>query len=210
MTGGSGERDGGLSVVSGRKFDVVLEEAGRGACWACTQIYESLAPPIAGYLRAQGADEPEDLTSEVFLRVFSDCGSFSGSEAQFRSWVFAIAHSRLVDARRARNRSPEVIVLEDERLDLQCPSSAGADEEVMGLLEREEVHELMEALTDEQSDVLALRLLGQLSVDEVAEMLDKPPGAVRSLQHRALATLRRRLGERTSFAAGTADEMLHL
>ena len=196
--------------MSSRKFDVVLEEARRGACWACTEIYESLAPPVAGYLRAQGAAEPDDLASEVFLRVFSGCGSFSGSEAQFRSWVFAIAHSRLVDARRVRNRLPEIIVLDDERLDLECPASAGAEEEVMDRLEREEVHELMEALTDDQTDVLALRLLGQLSVDQVAEILEKPPGAVRSLQHRALATLRRRLGERTSSAAGAADAMLHL
>lgn len=67
----------------------------------------------------------------------------------------------------------------------------------MDQLEHEEVKRLLEDLTTDQSDVLALRLLSQMSVDEVAAALEKPPGAVKSLQHRALATLRRRLDTET-------------
>lgn len=174
-------------------FEVVLREAQRGACPASTQIYEWLAPPVAGYLRAQGAGEPEDLVSEVFLCVLSGCASFSGTAAQFRAWVFAIAHSRLVDARRARSRAPDVIVLEDEQLDLKCPTAAGAEEEAMDRLGIDEVHRLLDRLTSDQRDVLALRLMCQMSIVEVATVLDKPSGAVRALQHRALSTLRRSL-----------------
>ena len=178
----------------GSEFDVILEDAQRGACSACTRIYEALAPPVTGYLRAQGAEEPDDLASEVFLRVFSSCGSFSGNEAQFRAWVFTIAHSRLVDARRVRNRSPEMVVLEDELLEGQCPCAPGADEEAMGRMAVYDVQQMLAALTTDQGEVLALRLMSQMSVEEVAGVLDKPPGAVKALQRRALATLRRKLG----------------
>ena len=177
----------------GTEFDPVLEAAKTGACWAVARIYEWLSPAVAGYLQAQGADDAEDLTSEVFLRVFCGCRSFSGGEAQFRAWVFTIAHSRLIDARRAKNRSPEMGVLEEECCDGRGPAAAGAEEEALDRLAVEEIHHLLDGLTSDQRDVLALRLVTQMSVEEVATVLAKPPGAVKALQRRALATLRRRL-----------------
>jgi RNA polymerase sigma-70 factor (ECF subfamily) len=72
--------------------------------WAFERLYADLAPVVAGYLRVQGAAEPEDLTSEVFLGVFTGIDSFEDSETQFRSWVFTIAYSRLVDERRRRRQ----------------------------------------------------------------------------------------------------------
>ena len=174
-------------------FDVVLEAARVGAGWAAERIWTSLAPRVAGYLRAGGADEPDDLTSEVFLRVFAGCRSFSGTEAQFRSWVFTVAHSRLVDARRVRNRTPETTSVEEEGLDVEGPSVAGAEEEAMGRLGTENVQRLLGVLTCDQSDVLVLRVLGRMSVEEAAAVLEKRPGAVSALQRRGLATLRRRL-----------------
>lgn len=188
-TPGPGVRRSGF----GTEFEPVLEAAKTGACWAFTRLYEWLAPAVAGYLQAQGADDAEDVTSEVFLRVFSGCRSFSGSEAQFRAWVFTIAHSRLVDGRRAKNRSPEVGVLEEECRDGQGPTAAGAEDEALGRMAVEEVHHLLDGLTSDQRDVLALRLVTQMSVEEVATVLAKPPGAIKALQRRALATLRRRL-----------------
>jgi RNA polymerase sigma factor (sigma-70 family) len=179
--------------TSDAEFDVLLQAAQNEAGWACTRLYQSLAPAVAGYLRAQGAEDPDDLTSEVFLRVFSGCRSFSGDETQFRAWVFTIAHCRLVDARRARNRTPEVGVLEDEGLDGRLPTAAGAEDEAMDRLAVDGVHQLLDALTSDQRNVVALRIVGQMSVEEVAATLQKPPGAVKALQRRALATLRRRL-----------------
>lgn len=183
-----------LRSGSDAEFDIVLDGVRKGARWACSRIYESLAPPVAGYLRAQGADDPDDLVSEVFLRVFAGTQSFSGDQAQFRAWVFTIAHSRLIDARRAKNRAPELDVLETERLDAEGPTVAGAEEQAMDRLAVIEVHQLLRLLTADQRDVLALRLIGGMSVVEVAMALDKPPGAVKALQRRALAALRRRLG----------------
>ena len=179
--------------IPGTEFDSVLEAARSGAGWACTRIYESLAPAVAGYLRAQGADDPDDLTSEVFLGVFARSRSFSGTEAQFRSWVFTIAHHRMVDARRAKNRAPEMGALDDDSLAGQGPTTAGAEDQAMERLAIGEVHRLLDALTSDQRHVLALRIVAQMSVEEVATALGKPPGAIRALQRRGLAALRRRL-----------------
>ena len=177
----------------GADFDVVLQAAEDGTGWACTRIYQSLAPAVVGYLRAQGASDPDDLASEVFLRVFSGCRTFSGNEAQFRAWVFTIAHSRLVDARRAESRRPEVGALNDESLDGHGHTTAAAEEEAMNTLALDDVDRLLAELTSDQRDVLSLRLIAQMSVEEVAAALDKAPGAIKALQRRALGTLRRKL-----------------
>ena len=177
----------------GADFDVILQAAEDGTGWACTRIYHSLAPAVVGYLRAQGASDPDDLASEVFLRVFSGCRTFSGNEAQFRAWVFTIAHSRLVDARRAESRRPEVGALNDESLDGHGHTTAAAEEEAMNTLALDDVDRLLAELTSDQRDVLSLRLIAQMSVEEVAAALDKAPGAIKALQRRALGTLRRKL-----------------
>ena len=81
-------------------FDALLLAAHDGAPWAWQHLYTWLAPAVAGYLRAQGAREVDDLTSETFLGVVRGIARFRGDEGQFRSWVFVIAHRRLQDERR--------------------------------------------------------------------------------------------------------------
>ena len=176
-------------------FERVLWEAQAGAGWAFTRLYKSLAPAVADYLRAQGADEPEDLTSEVFIKVLTGSGSFAGTEAQFRSWVFTIARCRLIDARRAKTRAREEESLNGGSLhDVRGPTSAAAEDEALARLAAERVAKLLGELSPGQRDVLALRLIATMSVEEVAAALTKQPAAVKALQRRALATLRRRLG----------------
>ena len=82
------------------EFDDVIAGARAGSPRAFERIFTTLAPVVTGYLRLQGAAEPEDLTSEVFVAVLRNVGSFDGDEAGFRSWVFTIAHRRLLDERR--------------------------------------------------------------------------------------------------------------
>ena len=66
------------NLAPGPAFDNVLAAAQTGAEWARARLYEWLAPVVTDYLRARGAGDPDDLTSEAFVRVFSGCGSFSG------------------------------------------------------------------------------------------------------------------------------------
>lgn len=188
-------------------FEHVLRAAQAGAGWAFTRLYESLAPAVTGYLRAQGTDDPEDLTSEVFMKVLTGCGSFTGSEAQFRSWVFAIAHSRLVDARRAKTRAHDAQTLVAGRLhDVQAPTAAAAEDEALGRLAAEWAARLLTELSPDQRDVLALRLIAGMSVEEVAAVVAKRPTAVKALQRRALATLRRKLGAAGLDSASAPDQ----
>jgi len=183
-----------MPALVGPAFDRVLAAAQREAGWARTRLYEWLAPVVAGYLRARGVDDPDDLTSEAFVCVFSGCGSFRGDEAQFRSWVLRIAHCRLVDARRLRNRHPEMESLDSEHHAIQgVPTMATAEDEALQSLGTERMRVLLDTLTSDQRDVLALRLIAGLTVKEVAASLAKQPGAVKTLHRRALSALRRKL-----------------
>jgi RNA polymerase sigma factor (sigma-70 family) len=178
--------------VSGRmgdQFDACLAAAKAGAGWAAERIWRSLAPAVVGYLRVQGAAEPEDLASEVFVGVFRSLGSFSGSEEQFRSWVFTIAHRRLVDERRRLGRRPAAAPLAEAADTASVDRSA--EQEALARLSEQRVRELCGRLVGEQRDVLLLRLVGGLTVVEVADALGKSEGAVKALQRRAVAGLRK-------------------
>ncbi len=180
-------------MTLGPAFDQVLVAAQANAGWAFARLYESVAPAVAGYLRAGGAREPEDMTSEVFLAVFSRLGSFTGTEAQFRSWVFTIAHNRMVDERRALARRPYVGSLEATQGDGSHPRATSAEGEALRTMGRARVEHLLGQLVPDQRDVLTLRLVADLTVEQVAATLGKSPGAVKALQRRALNTLRRTL-----------------
>lgn len=169
-------------------FPELLAAAQSGGQWAYERLYRWLAPAVVGYLRVQGAAEPDDLTSEVFERAFSSLGGFQGDEARFRSWVFTIAHHRLTDEWRRAARRPV-------RADHEPPEQPGGDveDEAARRLATERVRALCETLVPDQRDVLLLRMLGALTVDEIAAALRKSPGAVKALQRRGLAAIRRQM-----------------
>lgn len=177
----------------GPAFDQVLTAAQAGAGWAFTRLYESSAPSVVGYLRARGVSEPEDVASEVFLGVFTNLATFAGDEGQWRSWVFTIAYRRMADHRRRESRRGRHQAQDglEGRPD-GAPTSPGAEGEALARLGTERVRRILAELAPDQADVLALRVIADLSVEQVAAALDKSPGAVKALQRRALATLRRR------------------
>ena len=179
----------------GGQFAAVLIAARDGAPWALERIFTALAPVVTGYLRVQGSGEPEDLTSEVFVAVLRNLGDFRGDEAGFRSWVFTIAHRRLLDERRRHARRPPPEHLADPA-DGFAPEIAAPDD-VEGALVRslgvDRVRTLCDRLVPGQRDVLLLRLLGDLSIEQVAGTLGKSTGAVKALQRRGLLAISRLL-----------------
>src|SRR5262245_32695083 len=100
--------------------DAVIEAARRGDEQAFAAVYRELAPSVLGYLRGQGSPDADDLTGDVFVAVGQRLEKFEGSVEAFRSWVFTIAHHRLVDARRRQTRRPD-----DVAPDAVLHSSAG-------------------------------------------------------------------------------------
>ena len=173
----------------GPDFDSVLCAAQSGAPWALERLYQVLSPAVLGYLRVQGAADPEDLANEVFLGVFQRIGSFAGDEDRFRSWIFTIAHSRLIDDRRRASRRPQLV---HDPTDVPVDRPGGdAEQDALARLSGRRVQALCDELVADQRDVLLLRLMAGLTVEAIAESLGKSEGAVKALQRRGLANLRK-------------------
>jgi RNA polymerase sigma factor (sigma-70 family) len=172
--------------VEPAEFEATVEAAQAGAEWAWSRLYRDLAGPVLGYLKGHGAVEPEDLLGEVFLQVARNIVSFQGDARSFRSWVFTIAHHRLIDERRYRARRPVA------PSDVEQSNGAGGDveQEALAALGTERTKALLDRLTADQRTVLLLRILGDLTVAEVAHTLGKRPGAIKALQRRGLRRLR--------------------
>jgi RNA polymerase sigma factor (sigma-70 family) len=176
--------------VAGEVLEEVLVAARADAPWAFERLYSRFGPMVAGYLRMHGAADPEGLTNEVMLGVFRGLPSFEGDIAGFRSWLFTIAHRRLIDDRRRASVRPQTDELHHDRHET---TGGDVELEAESQLERDRVHALLEGLTHEQREVVLLRVVADLSIEEVARILGKRPGAVKMLQRRGLASLRRRL-----------------
>jgi RNA polymerase sigma-70 factor, ECF subfamily len=178
----------------GESFASLLAAARTGAPWAFERLWHALAPSVAGYLRLQGAIEPDDLTSEVFISVFTSLESFEGDEDCFRSWVFTIAHRRLIDDWRRRGRRPSLADGSGPSEHQQAESAGGdVEEEALRRLSEQRVRRMCALLAPDQRDVLLLRMVAGMSLDQTAEALGKSTIAVKALQHRGVAALRRHL-----------------
>ena len=183
---------------TGLPFDDVLTAAQAGAGWAFEVLYRDLSPVVTGYLRLHGAAEPDDLASETFLGVFTGLAGFSGDEEALRSWVFTIAHRRLIDDWRRRSRRPQ---LTDDDSDLALLPGGDAEDDALIRVGTEDVHRMCAGLPDDQRSVLLLRVLADLTVEQVASVMGRSVGSVKALQRRGLRTLRDRLekpSEKTS------------
>lgn len=165
--------------------------AGDEAAWAAA--YRELSPALLGYLRARGAAEPEDVLAETFTHAVRDLPSFQGTERDFRAWLFSIAHNRLIDEARRRARRP-VEPTRDEVLAARA-ETGDAELEAMARVGTGEVVRLLGTLSAEQQSVLLLRIIGDLTVPEIARMTGKRQGAIKQLQRRALLRLRKEIGD---------------
>jgi len=170
-------------------FDEVLAAAKEGEEWAWENIYNSVAGRLVGYLTMKGAPDPEAQASETLFNVARNIAKFDGDESSFRSWVFVIAHRRLIDARRAAGRNPTTMPLD------RSSDAIGGDveEEALGSVAHDDMLELLEPLTDDQREVIVLRMIADLSLEETAHVLGKRVGAIKALQRRALANLKAHL-----------------
>ncbi|MGI9095403.1 MAG: RNA polymerase sigma factor [Thermoleophilaceae bacterium] len=181
-----------LRITSEGRFSRTLAAARGGEEAAWRELYLELAPSVLGYLRVRGMPD-EDLGGEVFLQVVRDLPRFSGDERQFRAWVLSIARNRLIDERRRRARRPvesapeEVLVSEGPVGNVEAEALAG--------LGMKDLLRLVAQLSPDQQDVLVLRLVADLTVEEVASAVGKRPGAVKALQRRGLLAIAKSMGD---------------
>ena len=150
-------------------------------------VYQVYAGQVLGYLTAKGVPDPEATTQDVFLAVLPRLDEINGGVNGLRTFIFSVAHARMVDEHRKESRTPDQHEFEPER---DAREASSAEAEAMLRLAPYEVMALLEHLGEEQREVLTLRIVAGLTVEQVAGIMGKTAGAVKQLQRRALITLR--------------------
>jgi RNA polymerase sigma-70 factor (ECF subfamily) len=176
----------------------VVEAARSGAEWAWGLLVSAVDGTLHAYLRRQGGIEVDDLVSETWLHVARGIAGFQGDEAAFRSWVFTIAHHRLIDERRRIGRRRADCV-EQHTLDQAAPESPSAEAEALERLCDEELQRLLGMLSPAQREVIVLRFLAGFGPTEIGSIIGKDPNAVRALQRRGLKRLDKILRQSGTF-----------
>lgn len=159
--------------------------------WA--EIYEECFPRIYRYiaLRVRNRAEAEDLAEQVFLNALDSISSFKWRGVPVAAWLFRIAHNQVIDYQRKVAKSKTPLPLDESLL----KDDIDPEEVAARNLDINRVVQAMGQLTKAQRDVIELRFVGELTTAEVAKILGKSEGAVKVLQHNALASLRRILSE---------------
>ena len=177
--------------VSSQELRRLVERGQQSDRAALEELYLLHFDRIYSYLHMSVGNrhDAEDLTTQVFLRMLESIGKFRFGSAPFSAWLFRIAHNLAMDHFRASRRwQPEEEVPEPEP-----PQESAAEEEALDAIGRQSMLELIDKLSPEQQQVLTLKFVFNFSNAEAAVILDKTEGAIKSLQHRALASLQRQL-----------------
>jgi len=156
-------------------------------------VYVALADRLLGYLMARVRDRgaAEDLLEATFLELLQKGHTIRGGAASIKVWLFRAAYFNALDHLRKVKRRMEDLTEDHDVLDVQ-DHEAGPEDHALDSDLRGRVREAMSHLSPDQRQVLLLRYVAGLSAPEVAVVLDKSDGAIRSLQHRgerALAKL---------------------
>ena len=169
-------------------FDETLAAARAGEDWAWDLLYSWLAPSIFGFLRGRIPREAEDVASAVWTEAARNLGRFEGDEAGFRAWMFTIARRRMMNEYRRESRRavelhgpdtlPVAHAVDDPEADVLAADAGSAAIEL-----------IRRVLPELQGEVVLLRVVAELPVADIADMLDLAPGHVRVLAHRGLAAL---------------------
>lgn len=171
-------------------FASTLERAQQGDERALEDLWRWLRPAVLRYLTVAARDAAEDLDAETWLAVARGLGRFSGDEAGFRAWVFTIARRRVLDHHRRVARAPR---LASGGTVPELPDGTDPASLVVRDAGTRQALALLATLPADQAEILALRVIADLDVAEVAAIVGKSPGAVRVAAHRGLRRLAREL-----------------
>jgi RNA polymerase sigma-70 factor (ECF subfamily) len=184
------EKKGRESTENVRRL---VERAQQGDREALEELYLIHFDRIYGYLHMTVGTkhDAEDLTTQTFLKMLESIGKFRWQSAPFSAWLFRIAHNLAMDHFRAGRRwQPEEEVPEPPG-----EEEPSAELAAMRTIGRESMLKLIERLSPEQQQVLTLKFVFNLPNAEVAAILDKTEGAIKSLQHRALVSLQKQIAQ---------------
>ena len=168
-------------------MEEVIRRAQQGDPAALGHLWRTHQHLLLRYFRAKGMADPEDLASTVWVEVASALPRFQGGEHDFRRWLFTIAARRRIDDIRAGKRRADR--LEREQRTHRADAADHSSEPLERRDELERAVALIRTLPTDQAEAVLLRVLGELSVSEVAEIMGRREGAVRVLVHRGLKRL---------------------
>lgn len=166
-------------------FDDVLRRAQSGDGQAFADIDRVLGGRIMAFIASRGVEDPGGLTNEVFLGAFRSIDSFSGNEAAFVGWVFRIARNKIIDEHRYRKRRPETVVASSVEHKFLEPS---AEDAALADVELSEAFALLDGLTEDQREIVLMRVVSGLSFAEIGQSLGKRTGAIKAAYRRAIKT----------------------
>jgi RNA polymerase sigma-70 factor (ECF subfamily) len=172
----------------------LVEKAKNSNPDAFGQLYDLYYSRIYGYayFKTGNRYEAEDITEQVFLKALENIERFEWQGITLLPWLLRIASNAVADHFRTRKHA--IASLEEER---EPASDASYEPEmvVVNASERRAVIKALQMLTEEQQQVITMRFMADMKSEEVAKAMNKKPGAIRALQHRAIETLGRVLGE---------------
>jgi RNA polymerase sigma-70 factor, ECF subfamily len=176
-------------------LDNGLQLLQRAQCWdeeALTEIYDTYAPSIYRYVyRKTGhADTAQDLTAETFQRFLEALKRDAGPREHLSGWLYRVAHNLIVDHYRSQPDDPHA------PLDSVDPAVPATQEQHVTRGHRaDRARAALLMLTPLQQQVVALRFLEELSLQEVASVLNRTVGSIKALQHRAISNMQKILEE---------------
>jgi len=173
----------------------LVERGQQGDRAALEELYLLHFDRIYSYLHMSVGNrhDAEDLTTQTFLKMLESIKRFKWQSAPFSAWLFRIAHNLAMDHFRANRRwQPEEDVPEPEG-----ESEPSAEAAALQSIGRQSMLELIDGLSTEQQQVLTLKFVFNLPNADVATILDKTEGAIKSLQHRALVSLQKQISRTT-------------
>ena len=171
----------------GPGFSVVLAASKGGDEEAFACLFRAVQPVLLGYLRVIAPEAAEDVAGDTWLQVVAGLARFRGGEDAFRAWVFTIARHRAIDAARARARR-RTVPLEQNEVANRLTTPAASDLALEAMSTRA-VLAMLSELPRDQAEIIVLRVVAGLGVEDVARMVGKKPGAVRVAAHRGLRRL---------------------
>lgn len=180
-----------LFLVVDSQLDSNLIAAQNGDADAFSAIWKDLNPRIVKFAASQCYGtllDRDDIASETWASVVKDIGKFKGDYHQFQGWIFTLARNRVIDLARKRDRQVKsggnVSEIDVQDGSILMEQLFEADET------RTSIIKYIQCLPKTQAEIVMMRIIGDLSVAETAQLLSRSENTVRVLCHRGLIALR--------------------
>ena len=180
-------------------IDALVIRAQKGDIDAFSLLYTELLDPVFRFcfFKVNSREIAEDLTSEVFLNVWSKLSSYTKTDSlQFSSWVFRIAHNKVMDYFR-KNKEKTLELKED--LEISDSSFDDAQKKLENNFLRKELSFYLSKIPEQQAESIILKYFSELDNAEISQIMNKSETAIRILQSRGIKTIREFMDTKNKF-----------